>query len=70
LSGLDDAVRVRDVQVEALPPRLRMRLFCEREGVSNQWLWLNRDGTPHPNNAWYKTFDRANAVIRHDNYDV
>ena len=45
-------------------------MFCEREGGFEPVVVVNRDGTPHPKNAWYKTFDRANAVIRHDNYDV
>ena len=70
MSGLDDAVRVRDVQVDALPPRLRMRLFCEREGGFEPLVVVEPRRNTASKHAWYKTFDRANAVIRPDNYDV
>uniref|UniRef100_UPI003F58C7A1 site-specific integrase n=1 Tax=Mycolicibacterium obuense TaxID=1807 RepID=UPI003F58C7A1 len=54
----------RTVQVDALDPSIRMRLFCRGSGgLEPMWLWLNDDGTPRPKHSWYKTFDRANARV-------
>lgn len=54
----------RTVQVDALDPPTRMRLFCRGTGgLEPMWLWLNDDGTPRPKHSWYKTFDRANARV-------
>lgn len=61
---VDDTGTVRDVRLDALGPRLRMRLFREGErGLEPLWVWLNHDGTPRPKKAWYKTFERANARV-------
>ena len=50
--------------VDALPPKLRMRLFIEGPGgLEPVWLWLNDNGLPRPPSSWYKTFDRANARV-------
>jgi len=61
---VDDLGRLRDVHLDAMGPRLRMRLFREGDGgLEPVWLWLNDDGTPRPKKAWYKTFDRANTRV-------
>jgi integrase len=64
LQVVDDTGAVRDVRVDAMGPKLRMRLFREGAGgLEPVWLWLNHDGTPRPKKSWYKTFDRANARV-------
>ena len=61
---VDGRGRTRDISLDAMTPRLRMRLFREGEhGLEPMWVWLNHDGTPRPKRAWYKTFSRANERV-------
>lgn len=64
LRVVDEQGRERDVLLDALPPRLRMRLFQEGpNGLEPAWLWLNHNGMPRPKHSWHKTFDRANGRV-------
>jgi site-specific recombinase XerD len=61
---VDDHGAVREVNLDALKPERRMRLFRDGpRGLEPLWLWLNHDGTPRPKQAWHKTFDRANQRV-------
>jgi integrase len=60
----DGAGTTRRVTLDALPLPVRMRLFTMGpDGLEPLWLWLNRDGTPRPKQAWHKTFARANTRV-------
>lgn len=53
------------VNLDALTPRVRMRLFRETDGgLEPLWLWLNDDGLPRPKALWSKTFAVANARVQ------
>ncbi|WP_237088142.1 site-specific integrase [Nocardia seriolae] len=65
VQAVDETGVARTLSLDALGPRVRMRLFSEGErGLEPVWLWLNHDGTPRPKKSWYKTFDRANARVQ------
>ena len=52
------------VALDALTPKLRMRLFQEGPGgLEPVWLWLNDNGLPRSTSAWHKSFDRANQRV-------
>ena len=64
LQVIDGAGATRRVKLDALPPTVRMRLFTiGAGGLEPLWLWLNRDGSPRPKQAWHKTFARANTRV-------
>jgi hypothetical protein len=64
LQVVDANGKSREVRLDALRPKLRMRLFRRtRAGLEPAWLWLNHDGTPRPARAWHKTFARANERV-------
>ncbi|GAA2440551.1 site-specific integrase [Mycolicibacterium llatzerense] len=54
----------RRMNVDALSPPKRMRLFRETDcGLEPLWLWLNNNGLPRPKAAWSKTFAVANGRV-------
>ncbi|OBI65114.1 integrase [Mycolicibacterium fortuitum] len=54
----------RRLNLDALDPSLRMRLFRETDsGLEPLWLWLNANGLPRPKTAWSKTFAVANDRV-------
>lgn len=68
----DDAVTLRratgegtrTMRVNDMTPAFRRRVFIEGElGLEPAALWLNEDGRPRPQRAWYRTFSRANARV-------
>jgi len=64
LQVVDAKGKSREVRLDALRPKLRMRLFRQTcAGLEPAWLWLNHDGMPRPPRAWHKTFARANQRV-------
>ncbi|WP_433611998.1 site-specific integrase [Prescottella agglutinans] len=56
--------RTRRMDLNALTPRIRMRLYRESDaGLEPLWLWLNHDGLPRPKAAWNRTFTVANDRV-------
>lgn len=59
-----DGSAQRLVRVNDLSPAMRRKLFVlTPSGPEPALLWLNENGSPRPQHAWYKTFNRANERV-------
>lgn len=62
--SIRDGNQLRRMNLSALDPRLRMRLFKKTDsGLEPLWVWLNTNGMPRPKTAWSKTFTVANERV-------